>query len=253
MKSVEELIFPQNLPPLLFLASLVPAKDRSFLLCYSKWLILLANRGLGLKPVYEHTFNRFYRAVSHNWSEKTLLGSLQKEFIARNLSLSMLLEPVDGFAWLSRKRYTMPLDKATPILLQIITPLTRFIAVLNNQRPPFYQPCSHLFFAYLVLYVLNMPDLRELLAKSCIITDNKKLKQQLMPLLNEAKQTISVTFSLRFKFKIAYVLGLCRRLIVKNQQEVTNKLNFFDYVNAFLYGLWYTVITRDNSQELNKL
>ncbi len=253
MKSVELLTLPPNMPPLSYFVRLVPKADRGFFLQYCRWLALLANRGLGLKPVHEKTFNGFYRAVSRKWNKKSLLGRLQKEFIARNLSLSLLLEPIDGFGWMAKKRYELSLDKASPIVLQIIAPFTRFVAVLNNQRPPFYQPCSHLFFAYLLLNVLNMPALREVLAKSCISVDSAKIKNQLLPLFNEAKQTISVTYGLRFKFKIARTLGLCRRLIVKSEQNPAKKINFFDYVNAFLYGLWYMITIRDNSRGLNKL
>ena len=79
-------------------------------------------RRRGLHP---KSFNLLYRAVSRTWPGRTLLGFLQKEFIARNLSLSLLLEPLDGFEWLSKNRYPLEFSAASPIWLQVISPFCR--------------------------------------------------------------------------------------------------------------------------------
>lgn len=253
MRVIEPLPQPENLPPITFFLHLVPKADRTLLQLYYQWLLLLAKRGLHLKPLHEKTFNYLYRSISKAWGKTTLLGKLQKEFIARNISLSILLEPVDGFEWISKNRYTLEFAKASPILLQLIMPLSRLIAILNNQRPPFYQPCSGLIFTYAILYVLNMPELRDILRQSKIITEKTALSQQLLSSLDEAKQIISITEGVPFKFKIAYILGLCRQIIKKHSQKAKKNLNFFDYVNAFLYGLWYIATIRDKSRGLNKI
>lgn len=242
-----------NLPSLSFYTHLIPAEDLSFVLSYLRWLKLLARRGTRQKNIHAKTFNYLYRAVSRDWSEKRLLGRLQKEFIARNLSLSLLLEPLDGFEWLSKNRYTLTVAKASPMLLQIISPLARLVAILNNQRPPFYQPFSSLMFAYAVIYVLNSRELQQLLADSLLQTDTASLKKQLPLLHNEAKQVLSVITGIRFKIKVAFYLGFCRRLIIKKTNHTENNINFLDSVNAFLYGLWYILTIRDNSRGLNKL
>lgn len=242
-----------NLPSLSFYTRLIPAEDLSFVLSYLRWLKLLARRGTRQKNIHAKTFNYLYRAVSRDWSEKRLLGRLQKEFIARNLSLSLLLEPLDGFEWLSKNRYTLTVAKASPMLLQIISPLARLVAILNNQRPPFYQPFSSLMFAYAVIYVLNSRELQQILADSLLQTDTASLKKQLPLLHNEAKQVLSVITGIRFKIKVAFYLGFCRRLIIKKTNHTENNINFLDSVNAFLYGLWYILTIRDNSRGLNKL
>lgn len=242
-----------NLPHWKFYARLIPAKDRRFVLAYLRWLKLLALRGTHRKPVHAKTFNYLYRAVSREWSAHTLLGNLQKEFIARNLSLSLLLEPLDGFEWLSENRYTLSFVKASPIALQIISPLARLVAILNNQRPPFYQPFASLIFAYAIMYILNSPDLQQILAQSLLQTNPAALKKQLPLLLNDAKQVLSVITGFCFKLKVAFYMGFCRRLIQKNANHTENNINFLDSVNAFLYGLWYMLIIRDNTRGLNKL
>lgn len=242
-----------DMPPLMFYARLLPAADIPFVRLYLRWLQLLALRGIHRKPVHNKTFNYLYRAVSREWAENRLLGKLQKEFIRRNLSLSLLLEPLDGFEWLSKNRYSLTVAKASPILLQIISPLARLTAILNNQRPPFYQPFSSLIFAYAILYVLHSPELQKILAASLLQTEPEKLQAQLPLLLAEAQQVLSVITGFRFKLKVAYFIGLCRRLMIKSLNHTKNNINFLDSVNAFLYGLWYILTTRDNTRGLNKI
>lgn len=242
-----------HLPPFQFYTRLIPSADIPFVMLYLKWLQLIALRGTKSRNIHFKTFNYLYRAVIRDWSEKRLLGKLQKEFIARNLSLSLLLEPLDGLEWLSKNRYTLSIAKASPILLQIIAPLARLVAILNNQRPPFYQPFSSLIFAYAVLYVLNSDELQNILEKSLLQTGAEQLQAQLPLLLEESKQVLSVITGFRFKLKVSYFLGLCRCLILKNANHTKNNINFLDSVNAFLYGLWYILTIRDNSRGLNKI
>ena len=93
-------------PPSLYL-QLVPAKDRELFRAYIFYLFLLLRRGMHRRGLHPKSFNLLYRAVSRTWPGRTLLGFLQKEFITRNLSLSLLLEPLDGFEWLSKNRYPL--------------------------------------------------------------------------------------------------------------------------------------------------
>ena len=242
-----------NLPQPEFYARLVPSADIPFVRLYLRWLYLLALRGTGQKHIHPKTFNYLYRAVSQTWSNKTLLGKLQQEFIARNLSLSLLLEPLDGFEWISKNRYTLSLTKASPILLQIIAPVARLVAILNNQRPPFYQPFSNLVLAYALMYVQTMPNLQNILENSSLQFQPAQIQAQIPLLLNEAKQALSVITGFSFKVKVAYYIGFAQRLRQKKCYHTKNNINFLDSVNAFLYGLWYILTIRDNSRGLNKI
>lgn len=217
------------------------------------WLQLLAQRGINKKTVFLKTFNRLYRAVLRPQNKKTLLGSLQQEFINNNLSLSLLLEPLDGFEWLSKKLYPLEFSSSSPIILQIISPVARLIGTLNNQHPPFYQPFINLLFVYLSLYLLNMPELSSMFEKSGIKTDRKKIKQTLPLILEESRQILPVTIGLCFKVKIAFYLGLGKRLLEKRAKHSKNNINFLDYVNAFLYGLWYMITTKGSSRNLKQI
>ena len=245
------LVIPENLPPLRLYEKLIAKEDIPFMMLYLYWLKLLALRGFRIQHLHNKTFNLLYRAVSRPWSEKSLLGKLQQGFIQRNLSLSLLLEPLEGFEWISKNRYTLELTKASPILLQIIAPITRFCAILNNQHPPFYQPFSNLVFAYIILYVLYMPSMQQVLQSSRLLIDSKILKKQLLPLLNEAQHVIRVTNGFMFKYKVAFFLAFCRRLVQKTECNNENKIDFWDNVNVLLYGLWYILTVRSSSKRRN--
>ena len=109
-----------QLPPVKMYLKLVKKEDRKFFISYMEWLKLLFYRGLGLKKTKLNNFNNLYKAVYKQWNKSCLLGYLQSEFIKRNLSLSLLLEPIDGFSWIAKNRYDLDYTKAITILLQII-------------------------------------------------------------------------------------------------------------------------------------
>ena len=229
---------PDNLPKLDTYKFLVSSQYRELLYLYIKWVRLLALRGFHQKNITPKTFNYLYRAVSCSWNEKFLLGRLQAIFIKENLSLSLLLEPLDGFEWLSKNRYPLTFSSSSPILLQIVAPITRLIAALNGEHPPFYQPFSSLVCAYLGIYVIHMPNLKELLSCADISVNKEELKQDLPLRFIEAKQVLPTIIGLKFKLKTGFYLRLCYVLI---HQKSGHKINILDYVNAFLGGLWYTL------------
>ncbi|MBQ2882751.1 MAG: hypothetical protein IJE43_03110 [Alphaproteobacteria bacterium] len=241
---------PSFLPPLSHYINLVSKQDREFFLAYVKWFYLLAKRGLRLKNT---NFKYLYKAISKEWSNKRLLGYLQQEFIKRNMSLSLLLEPIEGFDWLSKNRYKLSFSTMGAMMLQVVAPFSRFIAVTNNQKPPFYQPFSNLLFIYIAIYSANIPEIALLFKNNSIEIDIKSLDEQLLRLHNEAKQVLSVTYILKNRLKIAYLLGLSLILIKKHQQKQKNKIEKLDYVNAFLYGLWYMLKSKDKTKGLNQI
>ena len=241
---------PENMPPLTIYKYLLPKRYYTLGNAYIRWLMLLAYRGLKIKNMTPRTFNLLYKSVSHHWSEKRLLGYLQQQFIKENLSLSLLLEPIDGFDWLSKNRYPLQFSGSSPIMLQIIAPLSRFIAALNNQHPPFYQPFSNLLCTCLTLYVLNMPELEAVLKTAGVTVDKENLNKTLPLLFEESKQVLLVTKGLINRCKIGCYLGLCQTLIEKKQQK---KMDFLDYFNSFLYGIWYTLTIRGKSIRQNRI
>lgn len=155
-------------------------------------------RRRGLHP---KSFNLLYRAVSRTWPGRTLLGFLQKEFITRNLSLSLLLEPLDGFEWLSKNRYPLEFSAASPIWLQVISPFSRLVAVLNNQTPPFYQPFAALAFVYAAVYVLAVPSAAVALEGARVSVDAACLRRSLPLQQKEMLQLFAAASGFLFRLK----------------------------------------------------
>lgn len=291
-------------PPSLYL-QLVPAKDRELFRAYIFYLFLLLRRGMHRRGLHPKSFNLLYRAVSRTWPGRTLLGFLQKEFIARNLSLSLLLEPLDGFEWLSKNRYPLEFSAASPIWLQVISPFSRLVAVLNNQTPPFYQPFAALAFVYAAVYVLAVPSAAVALEGARVSVDAACLRRSLPLQQKEMLQLFAAASGFLFRLKTGFFVGLSRRLIRllpdvsasaaavagssfatgssasaaaaatvgsssavcspasaaagsqgtagSSASALCRKINFFVYVNAFLYGLWHTLITKNKTRDLHQL
>lgn len=279
-------------PPSLYL-QLVPAKDRELFRAYIFYLFLLLRRGMRRRGLHPKSFNLLYRAVSRTWPGRTLLGFLQKEFITRNLSLSLLLEPLDGFEWLSKNRYPLEFSAASPIWLQVISPFSRLVAVLNNQTPPFYQPFAALAFVYAAVYVLAVPSAAVALDGARVSVDAACLRRSLPLQQKEMLQLFAAASGFLFRLKTGFFVGLSRRLIRllpdvsasaaaatgssfatgsssavcspasaaagsqgtagSSASALCRKINFFVYVNAFLYGLWHTLITRNKTRDLHQL
>ncbi len=238
-----------KLPPLSMYLKLINKKDRAFFICYIEWIRLLFIRGLRLKNNSSKTFEYLHKAVYKKWKKETLLGNLQDEFIKRNLSLSLLLEPIDGFSWISKNRYELDYTKASPMFLQIIAPISRMVAVLNDCKPPFYQPFSNLLFAYLSLYLVSSSKLTKIFKNNKISIQPNVVNKELPHIFNEAKFVIPTSSSFYFKLKLGFFLGLYKILLKKG----TNKLKKINYVNSFLYGLYYTLTIKSKKIKLNQI
>lgn len=243
----------QYLPPLKTYQYLIPREKQLLFKKYMAWIRLLSLRGFHQKYVSSKTFNLLYKAVSKSWSSRTLLGTLQQEFIKENLSLSLLLEPLDGFEWLSKNRYPLNYTTSSPILLQIIAPITRLIAVLNAQHPTFYQPFSSLICAYLALYLVENEELQKVLLSVQYKIDEKNIADSLVFLHNEAKYVLPTIKGFRFKLIVAYYLGLYTVLLQKKAKKYKKNIILLDYINAFLYGLCYTLTIKGKKIKPNQL
>ncbi len=244
------------LPALQLYMRLVSAKDRPLLEAYLRYINLLAYRGMRQKGRHPKSFNLLYRAVSRSWSSKTLLGFLQQEFIARNLSLSLLLEPLDGFEWLAKNKYQLTLIGATPILLQVIAPVSRLVAALNNQSPPFYQPFADLIFSYASLYIMYVPKTAGYLQACRITVGEEGLSRRLPFAASETRQILAVTSGFRFRCKIGYALAMFAALEEKHRRgtlQAGQHFNLFAKVKVFFKGLWYTLTIKNKIRGLNKL
>ena len=242
-----------KLPDLSFYQIIIPKKDRVFFNLYLRWLYLLYIRSFNIKKTHTNSFNLLYKAVSHSWGINNLLGNLQKEFIARNISLSILFEPVDGFYWFYKKMYKLDFASSSPMLLQLFAPVSRMIAILNNQKPLFYQPFSNLIFIYISLYLIKNQKIMKVLDASLININIQSLIKQQPFHFKEALQVISIIKGIKFKLIVSFYLGFYKVLLKKIMNNTSKNINFLDYVNSILYGLYYIITIKDNTKGLNKI
>ena len=237
------------LPPLSIYLHLIPKEHRNFFLLYIKWFKLLAKRCFINNKKSLEVYKILYAAVFRKNRSTTLIGKLQEEFISKNISLSLLTEPIDGFSLFIKNKYDLEITKLSPIILQIISPISRMVAVLNNNSPLFYQPFSGVVFAFLLLYIKNNNTLQNYFKNNKIEIDIKLLDELLLKSFNEAKYCVAVSKNSLFKLKIGYFIGLLKILIKKDDKKIKK----IDYVNAFLYGLYYTLTTKGKKIKLKQI
>lgn len=238
------LISSPNLPSLKIYLYLVPKRDRELLKNYLIFIYWLFNRCFNKKNIKHTNFLYLMQLLSKDIKKDNLLSKLQQDFIKENLSLSLLLEPLEGFLWIKKNTYQVDYVKSTPMLLQIISPISRLIAVLNNEEPILYAPLSNIIFAYFSLYLRTSPSLIEALKNNNINLNQEELSSHLNHLFIEEKQILRLKTNIIFKLKLCVLIGLYKILITNPHKNI----NFFTYVNSFLYGLFYKLtIQRKNT------
>ena len=234
-----------KLPNLDIYLILVPNKYRHLFLCYLKYIELLAKRALKLKKTSSKNFIFLQKAVFRNWKTNSLLGELQKEFIKENISLSLLSEPIEGFSWIYDNRYELDFNKATPMFLQIISPISRLITDLNNETPLLYHPLSNLIFSYFSLYLEENLNLIKIFKNNKINFNSKDIDKH----LSNITSILNLKMHFNFKLKIIFFVGFYKVLTINKPQ----KINFYCYVNSFLYGLYYNIIIANKNKNTNQI
>ena len=238
-----------NLPQLDIYLHIVPTKHRCLFLDYIKYISLLAKKCLKENKNQEKSLSLILKATSKTWNNNFLLGRLKQYFIKENLSLSLITEPIEGFSWVAKNLYELDYIKSTPMFLQIISPISRLISVLNNGTPILYQPLSNLIFAYFSLYLKENEDLIKIFKSNKINIDIKAIDKYLENIQLETKYILSLKMNLILKLKLCVLVGAYKQLIAKNNK----KINFLFYLNSFLYGLYYTLTIKRKNITSNQL
>ena len=238
-----------KLPRLNIYQYIVPQKYRPLLEDYIRYIILLFERLNKETSNKTLNYRKLSKALSKEWGEFFLLGRLQKAFIKENISLSLLTEPIEGFIWIAENRYNLDYVKSTPMLLQIISPLSRLISVLNNATPIFYQPLSNLIFAYFLLYLPHFQKTIKTFKTNKINLNTDLIDKHLENFFSELKYTLSPKTNLIFKLRLCFFVGLYHNLTTKD----VKKINFLFYVNSFLYGLYYNLTIKRTNINTNQI
>ena len=104
------------------------------------------------------------RAIRKDFPLKdSLLGRLQKAFVTENLSLYLLLEPLQVWRWLASIGKTETEVKVSEIIGRLMSPAARMLMVLSDENPSTYLPMTSLLTAHFLQKELEYKS--ELLSK----------------------------------------------------------------------------------------
>ena len=224
------------------LQSLVSKKYRSLLLLYCDYL------DLGWKHFYEKTQNVDVKLEKIRLLEKavrqelplkqTMLAQLQKQFVAENLSSSLLMEPLQSWKYLAMQPEATSNEQVSDIIGHIVSPLARLIMVLNNdESPSTYQPMQSLL--ALLFWQRLFATKSKLISK--IKISAKRRQNKLFGFLKSSFVLLSIVQSKRLKWNLALLLNKLKLLVENNKQE---QFSFLDLMRIFLYSLFQFVVVR---------
>ena len=181
--------------------------------------------------------------------KNTLLFRLQKAFVAENLSLYLLLEPIQAWRYLSTSKKTDSESRVSEIVGKFTAPASRMLCVLNEETPSAYLPMT----AMLSLEIfLNWDEWRSDWSKNLFRSD-KKQREKLVGLWKNAFILLEITASKRLKFKLA---GLLRRQQLNIRRHFNNKqpqIDFLDRIDIFLYSLYWFIAIRKRTIKQKEL
>ena len=186
------------------------------------------------------------RAIRKDFPLKnTLLGRLQKAFVAENLSLYLLLEPLQAWQWAAAVRKTETEARVSEIIGRIAAPAARMLMVLSDESPSTYLPMTSLLTARWLLSELEHKS--ELLAKV------KKTRRfwfgKLRGLLKNAFVILAVVKSKSLKFKLAKELNTLVVMSEKLQNNKQPRPERLDRIKIFLYSCYqFMTIKRRTTQ-----
>lgn len=172
--------------------------------------------------------------------KENLLARLQRHFVAENLSLYLLLDPLSAWHYAASGKTPESETALTEIVQRAVAPAARLLMVLNDENPSTYLPMTS-FLTALFLERLQTQ-------KSPLLQSVKRSKKQWCRkydgLLKNAFVLLGIVSSKRLKFKLATVLNTMKVQIGKilNNKQPTAEL--LDRVKIFWYAVFQFITVR---------
>ena len=165
--------------------------------------------------------------------EDSILARLQQQFIAENLSLYLLLDPLLAWRYPAAGKKPTSETQLSDIIGYETSPLARLLMVLNNENPSTYLPMQSL------LALLTLLDMLQNNAESL-----KKIKwakrqriSKLNGLLKSAGVLLAIVHSKRLKFKSAVLLNTVAVLVNKYEKNKQFDTDFLDVLRIYAYSI----------------
>lgn len=173
--------------------------------------------------------------------QQSLIFKLQQQFLQKNISISLLLEPLSVWRYAAAGKTPTSGAQVSEILNRLMSPLARLILVSHDENPSTYLPLTSLF---IILFLQENFEKNSDFIKKAKMSKRQK-ESRLKGLYKSAKVILSLVKSKRLKFKLAIWLSkanLQTKQFINNKQH---KPTFLDCTWIFLYSLWqFAVIKR---------
>ena len=179
----------------------------------------------------------------------TLLACLQKAFIKHNLSLYLLLEPLQAWQRLALDKGTITEDQITEVVSRLASPAARMLMVLNDENPSTYLPITALLTAQFMIEAVQ--------SDSAFSHKIKKKRRfwlgKIRGLLDNASVILTVVNSKRLKYLLALRLNVLAVQIVNMQNNKQYRSEWLDRVKIFLYSLYQFIVIRKRTTQTKGL
>lgn len=177
--------------------------------------------------------------------KRSLLARLQQNFVKENLSLYLLLEPLQAWQWYAGDKMPDTEAQVSELVSRIAAPAARLLMVLNEENPSTYLPMTALLSAmFLVEAAANKAEILQKFKKSRRFWCGK-----LRGLLKNAAILLSIVKSKRLKFLLALqinTLALKIDMLQNNKQQPIEQL---DRLKIYLYSIYQFMIVRKRTTE----
>ncbi len=196
--------------------------------------------------VAEEQIRLLERAVRKDFVLKnTLLARLQKAFVAENLSLYLLLEPLQAWRLAAVDKRPCTEARFSETVMRLAAPAARMLMVLNNENPSTYLPMTSLLSAWYLAIALEQ--------KQPLLQQAGKTRRfwlgKLHGHLKNAAVLLAVVKSARLKFLLATEINQQAIEADKLKNNKQRKLEVLDRIKIFLYSTYRFVTVRRRTTE----
>ena len=169
--------------------------------------------------------------------KENLLARLQQHFLAENLSLYLLLDPLTAWRYAASGKIPESETALTEIVQRAVSPAARLLMVLNDENPSTYLPMT----SFLTARFLEQLQMQKSPFVQKIKRSKKQWSRKYEGLLKNAFVLLGIVNSKRLKFKAAIVLNKMKLRISDNKQASTE---FLDRVKIVCYSVIQFITVR---------
>ena len=177
--------------------------------------------------------------------KRSLLARLQQNFVKENLSLYLLLEPLQSWQWYAGGKMPNTEAQISELVSRVAAPAARLLMVLNEENPSTYLPMTSLLSAmFLTEAVANKAEILQKLKKTRRFWYGK-----LRGLLKNATILPAIVKSKRLKFLLAVQINTAALKIDMLQNNKQRPIEQLDRLKIFVYSIYQFVTVRKRTTE----